>query len=94
MITLLTDPSGPRAQVKKGAIQIKKGRNREIESYSAFFDNAKGSSTGLADELHARNVSDVFVCGLATDVCVGEMRRERQYVHARGWKNLLICRFM
>ena len=59
-------------------MKIKKGRDREIESYSAFFDNAKGSSTGLADALHGRNVSDVFVCGLATDVCVGKLKRERQ----------------
>ena len=51
---------------------IHKGTNPDIDSYSAFWDNGKLAETSLADDLHKRNVTRVFVCGLAYDVCVGE----------------------
>jgi nicotinamidase/pyrazinamidase len=50
---------------------IRKGRNRDIDSYSAFNDNAADASTGLAGLLRARGVSTVFFVGLAYDFCVG-----------------------
>ena len=43
-----------------------------IESYSAFWDNAKLTETKLRQDLQTRNVTDVFVCGIAYDHCVGE----------------------
>lgn len=49
---------------------IFKGTNKYIDSYSAFFDNAHFSTTGLADYLHAEKVTDVYIMGLATDYCV------------------------
>lgn len=47
----------------------------DIDSYSAFFDNMKLSHTALQEELQKRNVTDVYVCGLAYDICVGEWKR-------------------
>jgi nicotinamidase/pyrazinamidase len=44
--------------------------DKEVDSYSGFFDNDKLKSTGLGDYLKARNVSEVAVCGLALDYCV------------------------
>ena len=44
----------------------------DIDSYSAFFDNAKLSKTCLEERVKKEGVSDVFVCGIATDVCVGK----------------------
>ena len=49
---------------------FRKGTNVEIDSYSAFFDNGHRKSTGLADYLRGRGVTDVFVAGLAGDYCV------------------------
>src|SRR5262245_9004979 len=49
---------------------FQKGTDPKIDSYSAFFDNAKLRSTGLADYLREREVKEVFICGLATDYCV------------------------
>ena len=49
---------------------FRKGMNPEIDSYSAFFDNGHRKSTGLADYLHGRSVTEVFVAGLAADYCV------------------------
>lgn len=48
---------------------IRKGTRREVDSYSAFFD-AAGRRTGLDGYLNARGVTEVDVCGLATDYCV------------------------
>jgi nicotinamidase/pyrazinamidase len=47
-----------------------KGTDPAIDSYSGFFDNGRRRATGLADFLRERRVTDVFVCGLATDYCV------------------------
>ena len=50
---------------------FKKGTDPEVDSYSGFYDNGRKNSTGLAEFLNEQGVTDVFVCGLATDYCVG-----------------------
>jgi nicotinamidase/pyrazinamidase len=47
-----------------------KGQNPAVDSYSAFRDNDQSALTGLADYLKAQGVTDLDVCGLATDYCV------------------------
>ncbi|MDD3458796.1 MAG: bifunctional nicotinamidase/pyrazinamidase [Weeksellaceae bacterium] len=49
---------------------FRKGMDREIDSYSGFYDNGKRKNTGLYGYLKDRNVSEVFVAGLAADFCV------------------------
>lgn len=49
---------------------FRKGMDPEIDSYSGFYDNGHKKSTGLAGYLKSLNVSQVFVTGLAADVCV------------------------
>jgi nicotinamidase/pyrazinamidase len=49
---------------------FRKGTDPAIDSYSGFFDNGHRKSTGLGDWLKARDMTDVVVCGLATDYCV------------------------
>jgi nicotinamidase/pyrazinamidase len=49
---------------------VRKGTDRDIDSYSGFFDNGHKRSTGLADYLREQNIRQVFVMGLATDYCV------------------------
>lgn len=49
---------------------FRKGMDREIDSYSGFFDNGYRKATGLAGYLRDRQVQKVFVCGLAADYCV------------------------
>ena len=48
---------------------IRKGMDKEVDSYSGFFDN-DGSPVGLGDYLKERGVTDVYIMGLATDYCV------------------------
>src|SRR5699024_8312010 len=49
---------------------IRKGTDKRIDSYSAFYDNGHRQATGLTGLLHARGVDAVAVMGLAADVCV------------------------
>jgi nicotinamidase/pyrazinamidase len=47
-----------------------KGTDAGIDSYSAMYDNAHRKSTGLAEFLRGRGVTDAYIAGLATDYCV------------------------
>jgi nicotinamidase/pyrazinamidase len=49
---------------------FQKGIDREIDSYSGFFDNGRRKDTGLGSYLRQQGVDSVFVMGLATDYCV------------------------
>ena len=49
---------------------FRKGMDKNIDSYSGFFDNGHRKATGLGDYLHEHGVTGVCVCGLATDYCV------------------------
>lgn len=49
---------------------IRKGYIREIDSYSAFFENDRKTPTGLTGYLRERGFSQLFIVGLATDFCV------------------------
>lgn len=50
---------------------IRKGTNPEVDSYSAFFENDKTTSTGLAGFLKDKGITRVILVGLAYDFCVG-----------------------
>lgn len=49
---------------------FRKGTERQIDSYSGFFDNGKRKSTGLLGYLKERKIGEIHVCGLAADYCV------------------------
>ena len=49
---------------------FRKGMDPEIDSYSGFFDNARKKSTGLAGYLREKGTTELFLCGLAADICV------------------------
>jgi nicotinamidase/pyrazinamidase len=49
---------------------FRKGTDSEIDSYSGFYDNGHRKTTALADYLRGKNVTEVYVAGLAADYCV------------------------
>ncbi len=49
---------------------IRKGFHKGVDSYSAFEEADRKTSTGLAAYLKARGVKRLYVTGLATDFCV------------------------
>ena len=57
--------------LKTGAdLIIRKGFRREIDSYSAFFENDRSTPTGLEGYLRNRGIEELVMVGLATDFCV------------------------
>ena len=61
-------PSG--LKMNKAEAIFRKGTDREIDSYSAFYDNGHRKSIGLAGYLRQRGVQHVYLTGLAGDICV------------------------
>jgi nicotinamidase/pyrazinamidase len=49
---------------------FQKGTDPSIDSYSGFFDNGHRRSTGLDQWLKSKGISEIYLCGLATDYCV------------------------
>ena len=70
----------------KGLV-VKKGCTPYIDSYSAFFDNKKLGQTELESLLRSRGVTDVYVCGIAYDVCVASTAYHAQEL---GFRTVLI----
>lgn len=52
------------------ALIVKKGQDPEVDSYSAFFDNAKRRDTGLDRALKSYDIEAIDIVGLAFDYCV------------------------
>ncbi len=50
--------------------RIYKGRQADIDSYSAFYDNGHRAQTELHAYLQAQGVHSLSIMGLATDYCV------------------------
>jgi nicotinamidase/pyrazinamidase len=49
---------------------IRKGNDPRIDSYSTFRENDKKTATGLHYYLQGMGITNVYLCGLATDYCV------------------------
>jgi nicotinamidase/pyrazinamidase len=60
----------PTLQTEKIERLFCKGIDPNIDSYSAFFDNAHLRSTGLEFYLRKSGVAEFYIAGLATDFCV------------------------
>jgi nicotinamidase/pyrazinamidase len=56
--------------VPHAELVLRKGYHREIDSYSAFYENDRKTRTGLAGYLRERGFRRVFLAGLALDFCV------------------------
>jgi len=57
-------------QITHAELVLRKGYHREIDSYSAFYENDRKTHTGLAGYLRERGFDRVFLAGLAFDFCV------------------------
>lgn len=56
--------------VPHAGLVLRKGCDRAIDSYSAFYENDRTTPTGLSGYLRQRGCGRVVLCGLATDFCV------------------------
>lgn len=60
----------PDLQTERSQLIIRKGFRKDIDSYSAFFENDDTTSTGLTGYLRERTIDTLYAVGLATDFCV------------------------
>jgi nicotinamidase/pyrazinamidase len=60
----------PSLTIPHAAVVLRKGIRRAIDSYSAFYENDRKTPTGLVGYLRERNLTRVFLAGLAFDFCV------------------------
>jgi nicotinamidase/pyrazinamidase len=61
----------PGLELTHAELILRKGFRKEIDSYSAFFENDRETPTGLGGYLEERGLTRVFLAGLAYDFCVG-----------------------
>ncbi|MDO5650872.1 MAG: nicotinamidase [Moraxella sp.] len=57
-------------QATKAELIIRKGYHADIDSYSAFIEADRSTTTGLAGYLKERAIDTVYIVGIATDYCV------------------------
>jgi len=73
--------------VARAEMVLRKGYHREIDSYSAFYENDRKTPTGLAGYLRERGLTRVFLAGLAFDFCV---RYSAEDAHREGFEAIVI----
>lgn len=60
----------PALKTDPAQLVVRKGFRRDIDSYSAFFENDQKTPTGLEGYLRTRGITSLVLTGLATDFCV------------------------
>ncbi len=60
----------PALDIPHAALIVRKGCHKDLDSYSAFFENDRTTRTGLHGYLQERGFNRVFLAGLALDFCV------------------------
>ncbi len=60
----------PDLETHRSQLIIRKGFRKEIDSYSAFYENDNSTTTGLSGYLKDRDIDTLYAVGLATDFCV------------------------
>ena len=61
----------PALKLPRAELILRKGFRKDLDSYSAFFENDRTTPTGLAGYCRERGLSRMFFAGLAYDFCVG-----------------------
>jgi nicotinamidase/pyrazinamidase len=60
----------PDLHIPHAALVQRKGSHRHVDSYSAFLEADRTTTTGLDGYLQSLGIEHVYLCGLATDFCV------------------------
>jgi len=74
-------------KIPHAELVLRKGYHREIDSYSAFYENDRKTMTGLGGYLRERGFERVFLAGLAFDFCV---RYSAEDAHKEGFTAIVI----
>ena len=79
-------------KVNNADLIIRKGYNRDIDSYSAFFENDHKTPTGLEGYLRTRGLDTLTFVGLATDFCVSYSAQEAAKLGFKATVRQDLCR--
>lgn len=60
----------PELNLPNAQLILRKGFHKDVDSYSAFMEADRKTSSGLAAYLRDRKIDAVYIVGLATDFCV------------------------
>lgn len=60
----------PALRLPQATLVLRKGFRAQIDSYSAFFENDRTTTTGLIGYLRELGLTRIFLAGLAYDYCV------------------------
>jgi nicotinamidase/pyrazinamidase len=60
----------PDLKIPRAQLILRKGFHQDVDSYSAFQEADRKTSTGLQGYLQQRGIKTLFLAGLATDYCV------------------------
>lgn len=71
---------------------FQKGVNAEVDSYSGFFDNSRTCPTGLEQWLKQKEISELYILGLATDYCVKYTALDAAQLGFKTWLIEDACR--
>lgn len=66
---------------------VYKGTNPHVDAFSAFMDNDKVTQSDLKNILDSNGITDVYTCGICTDVCVGATANDSL---EEGYRTILI----
>ena len=80
---LYIDPKG---------IRVFKGTQSHVDSYSIFFNNATSEETHLNEKLKQLEITDIYICGIAYDVCVAATANDAIQLNYRTIVIDEICR--
>jgi len=69
-------------QIAHAELILRKGYRRDIDSYSTFYENDRKTPTGLSGYLKERELSRLYLAGLAFDFCV---RYSAEDAHSEGF---------
>jgi nicotinamidase/pyrazinamidase len=75
----------PKLDIPHAQLIIRKGFHQDVDSYSAFLEADRKTTTGLAGYLRERGLTRVFCAGLATDFCVARSALDARKSSFDAW---------
>jgi len=77
----------PDLYIPHAELILRKGHRRQIDSYSAFYENDRRTPTGLRGYARERGFRRIFLAGLAFDFCV---RFSAEDAHRGGFSVVVV----
>ncbi len=60
----------PNLAIPHASLILRKGLHQQVDSYSAFLEADRTTKTGLDGYFTSRGITELYLCGLATDYCI------------------------